>query len=74
MATKRRNNGHPAGSARRPHLSLAPDPREHVQTVLARCYVAVAEMDYDLLMWRAELDYPWRVIDLRVPSDRTTRI
>ena len=72
---------------KRSTIDLRDDPREHVQTVIARCYVGLAEVDYDLQMWRAELDYPWRVItdvqlvdggfrvvDLRVPSEPLTRI
>ena len=40
--------------------------REHVQAVLARCYVAMAEADYDLRRW-ADLVYPSgpMTIDLR---------
>jgi hypothetical protein len=39
--------------------------REHVQRVLARCYVAVAMADYDLRRWDEELHPSAPVIDLR---------
>ena len=52
MATKKRNNAHPAGIGPQAGLAVVSDPHEHVQTVLARCYIAVAEMDYDLARWR----------------------
>lgn len=29
--------------------------REHVQAVLARCYVKIAEVDFDLRAWQQEL-------------------
>jgi len=28
-------------------------PREQIQSVLAKCYVLMAEVDYDLAAWRA---------------------
>ena len=34
------------------------NPREQQQTILARCYVAMAEVDYDLRMWRTEVPAP----------------
>lgn len=54
-------------------LNLAPDPREHVQTMLARCYVAMSEVDYDLARWREVVQNPMRVIDLRSPAWSTSR-
>jgi hypothetical protein len=35
------------------------------QTLLARCYVAIAEVDYDLRRWDDDLHPPAPVIDLR---------
>ena len=39
--------------------------RDQRQSLLARCYVAMAEVDYDLRRWDDELHPPAVVIDLR---------
>lgn len=44
--------------------------RQDVQTILARCYVAMAEVDFDLRAWDDELHPPARVIDLRRATPR----
>jgi len=33
--------------------------KEEINTLLARCYVALSEVRYDLLMWRYHNDCVW---------------